>query len=292
MFAPNRIVLPAVFILTTACADSGGRVGTPVPAGSSALPGTAGPFGVGPIGDGGVATDGGIGVREVDCTIDDLIAQTICAANQACRLVPPSGSATDGGAPSNGVSPNVLEARCTDTDPAGTQAKVCTSDAECARGFGCIGAGPNIKLCSRYCSPASQCSGTTSGCVPIVLGAGGNARRTGAHYCTTECDFLDGRLDCPAGTDCDVVRYNDDGVDKHATTCFEHGSKKAGERCSSDVDCEAGADCVSTPSGRSTCRFWCQPNASDRNAACPSGRECERTSPSFFVGSREVGYCQ
>ncbi|HEY6728083.1 MAG TPA: hypothetical protein VI197_28940, partial [Polyangiaceae bacterium] len=243
----------------------GGSLGLGGQAGAPGAPGEAGAAGAGGEGDDdsagngsfgtgsdGAASNGSTGSSGVpgdagpDVSVDSD-ADPLMPSGMACRVnVTPDG-------PSRGCG---LAGDGRDSDP-------CTSAADCAGGFACVGEG-NAGICRPYCCSAGQdpcASGSYCGErallgseleVPVCLRAD-NCSLSQAYPCASadECQ-------CREGTACLVVRR--DGT----TTCAVPGDGQAGDAC----PCAWGHVC-SQASG--TCLKLCDTVVDDDPPQCGEG---------------------
>ncbi len=224
-------------------------------------------------------------VSPTPCEPTDLLEPKTCGAGQACR------AQLD--------AENNLVRLCSAANETGTQAARCTTDAECAAGFTCVPAGPDVRVCAKYCDEANPCPGATALCFPYRIPKPDSTDPSDMvdaeiGVCTTACDFVRGASSvsgvvmCPSGTDCEAVRFR--GYADWTTTCMQTGTVAIGQPCSSRYECVSGATCA-VPAGeqKGACRRWCDYNAPDRDALC-AGQRC-LPSGNVVLGGRRVGMC-
>jgi hypothetical protein len=195
------------------------------------------------------------------------------ATKLGCRVVRGSSNVESACAPA-GIAP---------------ESSFCSSDADCAPGLACVGAG-GTGICLRFCckaaSPSDPICPSTHYCVPLLLAAR-PVDKVPVCAKLDNCTLLeDPSSKCTAGkSSCTVVR-NDGG-----TTCVPIGAGGECDDCTIS-GCQANFACVGSADNR-RCRKLCHAGS---DSECDSKR-CESVStiPTGFglcaVGS-DAGACK
>lgn len=163
------------------------------------------------------------------------------------------------------------------TSGAKAEGEACTSGADCAAGFECVG---TPARCRRYCCESSTCTALGKlnskdyfcDAQPLAT-----ATATLVPVCqpVMPCNLLGDN--CAQGQTCALVDAN-----KGLTSCVSVGTAKVGESCTSQ-HCAAGLQCIGNPA---TCHQLCDP----KNPSCPQGQQCFTGWPA--LQQQGVGICQ
>jgi hypothetical protein len=164
----------------------------------------------------------------------------------------------------------------------GTESSTCTTDQECALGYGCVG-GVCHARCDKLQIENDSC-GTNGVCVQVVDSDGADI--DGYKICAEPCNpsAYDsapyGAVTCPYNQQCVVA----DGT----TVCAKQGTVYGtlGSSCSSYQDCSAGYGCVD-----SLCQPYCVMNYSSCSSYFGYQYTCAPFSTPVDVVGSEIGYC-
>jgi hypothetical protein len=150
----------------------------------------------------------------------------------------------------------------------------CTTSANCASGFECVG---SPGQCRHYCCTKS-CEGNAEFCalLPIV----DTTIRVPVCVPETPCRLLNATT-CAVGQTCTVVDPNSGD-----TSCVDIGKAQLGEDCNLEP-CARDLACIGALGARS-CYKLCHMDNSD--AECPTGFVCKSNSTTF-PDSSGIGIC-
>jgi hypothetical protein len=166
---------------------------------------------------------------------------------------------------------------------AGAMGSTCTSDADCAMGYICLGTSldGSTGACYPFCDSDADCAGDGSICFQLALGE----TPIDAYTCSYPCD-LTTASGCPPGHGCDLYGIDENGdtiTEQDFTDCNgEVGSGTQGAYCTSEDQCGTTHVCYLD---EYTCLGYCYVGAT----VCPSPSTCVPLE--VYIGSREVGAC-
>lgn len=240
-------------------------------------------------GGGGGGDDGGGGGVTCPGEPCDLYDQCGCEAGQACDL--DAEAFATGGTMCRAV-----------TTPGQSQAD-CSTDDECAAGYGCFG---DPGQCRRYCEGDGDCGGGHCMIEVIYDASGGGDWQSvpDAALCTKSCKPESPAGGCPAERACDF--YMEDPNDTPAsgdefwyTDCRPAGDGGNAASCEADGNdsCQSGMGCFSMTYSEADIREECRQiciwtvNGEPGDRSCGTGTCHEIGGDGVVIAGTEYGVC-
>lgn len=238
-----------VATLAVACAESD-------PIGGSGGSGGSG------SGGGSTTSDGSTTTTGEACTEDPCkltVPQCGCGEAEACSV---DASATRVCIPAGSAQPGAA----------------CETNASCAPGALCVGYGPGLLSCGKFCDTDADCEAPGGLCAiePVP----------GITLCSDNCD-LETNAGCQvAGLSCQFSVRDTEPF----TLCAPSGAGTQGAACTDTSQCAPGFLCLATQVDES-CFKWCDVAAQD----CPGGLICQpveiEAGVPLVIGNTSYGAC-
>ncbi len=247
---------------------------------------------------GGCASASGSGQPDADPNVPDAdpnvpdadpaapdANQTTCST-APCDLIDQCGCT--GGMPACDIDfTDLMGNACRPVTVPGDTNDTCTSVAQCAGGYVCVGGG--TKSCKEYCDADLDC-GTPRGKCVIQLTSGAPAVPiAGAIVCSSNCDpIASSNADCPTNWSCDLFTATFNTVEHDIVDCRLPGTSTQGQPCNQTTQlCGPGLSCYNNGTGTVCGEICRQPIVA---GDCAAGT-CGGFTPPFIIAGQEYGVC-
>jgi hypothetical protein len=229
-----------------------------------------------------------------DASVDVGVLDSNGCSTQPCSILPQCGcSLTQSCDVDTGDD---VGTTCRDIIANGNEDDTCTGQADCDRGYVCLGGA--TPSCKKYCSGNADCGAPRGVCIHQVKGDNGPIPGI-PNACSSNCDPIDTTgAGCPSTMKCTLYTIPDNSnTPTNIVDCSLAGTGVQGDDCTAangtsgvEARCQKGYQCVKfTNESTFKCRRLC--DAPGTTTTC-NGEMCLAFTPSYTLAGVSYGVCQ